>query len=160
MPTDIQAPSIAYLPLLPILIVFGAATLGVLVEAFVPSAHRRLVQTLVAVAGLLGSLGAVIYLAEDGTHRLVAESAIAVDGPALFLQGTLVLLGIGSVLLLSETRLDASGGAFVTQAAALPGSRDDLALAESAHVQTEVYPLAMFALGGMILFPACNNLLL
>jgi NADH-quinone oxidoreductase subunit N len=27
-------------------------------------------------------------------------------------------------------------------------------------VQTEIYPLAMFALGGMLLFPACNNLLL
>jgi NADH-quinone oxidoreductase subunit N len=160
MPTDIQAPSIAYLPLLPILIVFGAATLGVLVEAFVPALHRRLVQTAVAVAGLAGALGAVVYLAEDGTHRLIAESAIAVDGPALFLQGTLCLLGIGSILLLAETRLDASGGHVVSQAATLPGSRDDLALAESTHVQTEVYPLAMFALGGMVLFPACNNLLL
>ena len=48
----------------------------------------------------------------------------------------------------------------MSQAANLPGSREDLALAESAHVQTEVYPLAMFALGGMLLFPACNNLLL
>jgi NADH-quinone oxidoreductase subunit N len=35
-----------------------------------------------------------------------------------------------------------------------------VALAESQRVQTEVYPLALFALGGMLLFPACNNLLL
>ena len=160
MPTDIQAPSIAYLPLLPILIVLGAATLGVLVEAFVPAPHRRLSQIVVAVLGLGVALGFVVYLANDNTSRLIAESAIAIDGPALFLQGTLCVLGIGSIFLLSETRLDASGGPVVSQAFNLPGSREDLQLAESAHVQTEVYPLAMFALGGMLLFPACNNLLL
>jgi len=159
MPTDIPAPSIAYLPLMPILVVFGAAILGVLVEAFAPPQHRRVSQILVAVLGLAVALGFVLYLA-DGTSRLVAESAIAVDGPALFLQGTLCLLGIGGILLLSERRLDQGGGEVVSQAAAVPGSRDDLRLAESSRVQTEIYPLAMFALGGMLLFPACNNLLL
>ncbi len=160
MPTDIQAPSIAYLPLLPMLLVFGAATLGVLVEGFVPSAHRRITQVAVAVVGLAAALGQVIYLASENTSRLVVESAVVIDGPTLFLQGTLCVLGIGSILLLSETRLDASGGHVVSQAANLPGSREDLALAESTRVQTEVYPLAMFALGGMLLFPASNNLLL
>jgi NADH-quinone oxidoreductase subunit N len=160
MPTDIQAPSIAYLPLLPMLLVFGAATLGVLLEAFLPAHQRRAAQIAVAVLGLVAALGAVVWLAQDGTHRLVAESAIAVDGPTLFLQGLLCILGIGSVLLLAERRLDSTGGEVVSQAAALPGSRDDLALAQSERVQTEVYPLAMFAFGGMLLFPACNNLLL
>ena len=160
MPTDIQAPSIAYIPLLPILIVLGAATAGVLVEAFVPAALRRVTQVVVACLGLAAALVAVVYLAKDGTHALVAESALAIDGPTLFLQGTLCVLGIGSVLLLSERKLDRSGGEVVSQAAALPGTREDLLQAESASVQTEVYPLAMFALGGMLLFPACNNLLL
>ena len=160
MPTDIQAPHIAYLPIMPILVVFGAAVVGVLVEAFVPAKHRRVTEVVVAVVGLAVALGFVVYLAYDNTAQLVAESAIAVDGPALFLQGTLCVLGIGSILLLSERRLDASGGHVVSSAASLPGSREDLRLADSQHVQTEVYPLAMFALGGMLLFPACNNLLL
>ncbi|MGB8650266.1 MAG: NADH-quinone oxidoreductase subunit NuoN [Mycobacteriales bacterium] len=160
MPTDIQAPSIAYVPLLPILIVFGAATVGVLVEAFLPALHRRTAQVLVAVLGLACALGAVVSLAYDNTSRLVAEGAIAVDGPTLFVQGILCVFGIGSILLLAERRLDQSGGSVVSQAASLPGTRDDLQLAESTHVQTEVYPLALFALGGMLLFPACNNLLL
>ena len=158
MPTDIQAPSIAYGPLAPILIVFVAALLGVLVEAVVPHGARRTTQVVVAVVGLVAALVAVILLA--GTTRLVAEAAVAIDGPTLFLQGTLCVLGIGSVLLLSERSLDASGGEVVSQAASLPGTRDDLRLAESSRIQTEVYPLAMFALGGMLLFPACNNLLL
>ena len=60
------------------------------------------------------------------TDRLVAEGALAVDGPALFLQGTLCVLGIVGVLLLSERCLDSSGGDIVSQAANLPGSRDDV----------------------------------
>ena len=160
MPTDIQAPSIAYVPLLPILIVLGAALVGVVVEAFVPAANRRVAQVAVAVAGLAAAFGAVIYLANDNTSQLVAQDAIAIDGPTLFLQAVLCVLGIGSILLLAERRLDQGGGAVVSQAANPVGSREDLRLADSEHVQTEVYPLAMFALGGMLLFPACNNLLL
>ena len=63
-------------------------------------------------------------------------------------------------MLLSERSLDASGGAVVAKAAALPGSREDVALAEATEVQTEVYPLATFSLGGMMLFAASNDLLL
>jgi len=159
VPTDIQAPSIAYAPLLPILLVLGAATVGVLVEAFLPARRRRLVQVVVAVAGLLGALAAVVSLAGD-PGRLVVEGAVAVDGPTLFLQGTLCALGVAAVLLLSEDSLDSSGGDIVSKASARPGSREDMRLAESQGIQTEVYPLAMFALGGMLLFPACNNLIL
>ena len=160
MDDKILAPDIAYLPLLPILIVLGAAVVGVLVEALLPAKHRRLTQVVVGVVGLLAAFGAVLHLADISTQRLVVESAVAVDGPTLFLQGTLCLLGVGGLLLLSENRLDNSGGSVVAQASSLPGTKDDLRLAESAGVQTEVYPLAMFALGGMLLFPACNNLLL
>ncbi len=159
MPTDISAPAVSYTALLPILLVLGAAVVGVLVEAFVPAARRRLVQLGVALAGLGGALVAVVLLAGE-PGGLYVEGAIAVDGPVLFLQGTLCLLGIAGVLLLSENALDSSGGDIVSRAAVRPGSRDDVRLAESANIQTEVYPLALFALGGMLLFPACNNLLL
>ncbi len=160
MPTDIQAPSIAYLPLLPILIVLGAAVVGVLVEAFVPAEHRRPAQVVVALGGLVAALVTVVALAHDGTNRLVAEGAVAIDSPTLFIQGILCVLGLGSIMLLAERRLDVGGGEVVSQAAALPGSRDDLELARSGRMQTEVFPLAMFALAGMLIFPASNNLLL
>lgn len=154
----IPAPSIAYGALSPILLVFAAAVLAVLVEAFVPAAHRRLAQIAVASAGLLGALVAVVVVWD--TRELVAVRAIAVDPPALLIQGLLALLGLAGVALLSEQALDASGGTIVARAVVLPGSREDVALAESTAVQTEVYPLALFSLGGMMLFPACNNLLL
>jgi NADH-quinone oxidoreductase subunit N len=158
VPTDIQAPEILYGPLSPMLIVFGVATLGVLVEAFVRGPHRRTIQVVLALLGLAGSLVAVVLLA--GTEKLVAEAAVAVDGPTLFIQGVLAVLGILSVLLLAERSLDASGGSVVARAVITPGSREDVQLAESRDIQTEVFPLAMFSLGGMMLFPASNNLLL
>jgi NADH-quinone oxidoreductase subunit N len=158
MPTDIQSPVLAYGPIAPLLIVFGAALVGVLIEAFAPAPRRRSLQIVVAAVGLLGALVAVVRLA--GTNQLVFADAIAVDGVTLFLQGVLAVLGLAGILLISERSLDASGGAVVARASVLPGSREDVALAEAVDVQTEVYPLAMFSLGGMMLFPASNNLLL
>jgi NADH-quinone oxidoreductase subunit N len=157
---DITSPSIAYSAILPMLLVFGAAAVGVLVEAVVPAAQRRASQVVVAGAGLIGALVSVVYLATQTDPRLVVSGAIAVDKPALFLQGTLCVIGLASVALLAENQLDSSGGDIVSKAAALPGSRDDLLLQESTTIQTEVFPLAMFALGGMLLFPASNNLIL
>jgi NADH-quinone oxidoreductase subunit N len=161
VPTDIQAPEILYGPLSPMLIVFAAATIGVLVEALAPAANRRLIQVVVAIAGLVGALVAIGALAWGGnTSTLTAGDAVAVDGPTLFLQGVLAVLGILGVLLLAERGLDGSGGAVVARASTTPGSREDVRQAESNDLQTEVFPLAMFSLGGMLLFPASNNLLL
>ena len=155
---DITSPDLAYAPLAPLLIVFAAALVGVLVEAFAPRGSRRALQIAVSLVALGAALVATVLLA--GTQELVFADALAVDGPTLFLQGALAVLGIVSVLLLSERSLDSSGGAVVARASVLPGSREDAALAEATEVQTEVYPLALFSLGGMMLFPACNNLLL
>ena len=158
MLTDIPSPELAYAPIAPLLIVFAAALVGVLVEAFAPRAARRALQIVVSLVGLVAALVTTVLLA--GTEELVFNDALDVDGPTLFLQGTLAVLGIASVLLLSERSLDASGGAGVARASVLPGSREDVELAEATEVQTEVYPRALFSLGGMMLFPASNNLLL
>jgi len=158
MRTDILSPDLAYSAVLPLLLVFGGALVGVLVEAFLPARSRRMTQIVISVVSLLGALAAVVWL--SARRELVFAEAIAVDGMTLFLQGLLAVLGVVAVLLLSERSLDASGGAVVAQAAVLPGSREDVALAEATEVQTEIYPLALFSLGGMMLFPAANNLLL
>jgi NADH-quinone oxidoreductase subunit N len=154
----VQSPSIAYGALLPIFFVFGAALLGVLIEAFVVREARRGLQILVAIAGLIGALIAVVTLA--GTSLVTAAGAIAVDGPALFLQGTLIVLGLLSVLLMAEQSVDVGGSPFVAQAAVVAGSRADRALVTSERTQTEYFPLTTFALGGMLVFVSANNLLL
>jgi NADH-quinone oxidoreductase subunit N len=153
----IQAPSVSYTGISPILFVFGAALVGVLVEAFVPRAHRWGVQLAVALSGALGALVSVALVA--GREELTLARAVAVDGPALFLEGTLALLGVLTILLLAERSPDMGGSAFVAQAAVPAGTALDRQLATQARTQTEVFPLASFALGGMMLFTAANNLL-
>jgi NADH-quinone oxidoreductase subunit N len=155
---SVQTPSISYSGLSPILIVLGAACFGVLVEAFVPQASRWAAQTGVALLGLAAALVSVVLVA--GRSELTAAGAIAVDGPALLLQGMLLVLGLLSVLLLAERSTDVGGGAFVAQAAVVAGSAADRRNLISQRVQTELFPLATFALAGMMVFVSANNLLL
>jgi NADH-quinone oxidoreductase subunit N len=155
---DFTTPSIAYGALTPVLIPAGAAIVGVLVDAFAPAAVRWRAQAAVAVAGLLGALVAVGILAGD--HYVTARGAIAVDGPTLFLQGTIAVLGIASVLLVADRSPGMDGGAFVAQGSTTPGSADERASMRGGRIQTEIFPLMMFAVTGMMLFPASNDLLL
>jgi NADH-quinone oxidoreductase subunit N len=154
----VPAPSISYSGLSPILIVLGVACVGVLIEAVLPVYARWAAQLVVAVGGLAGALVAVVLLA--GRNETTAAGAIAIDGAGLFLQGTLLVLGILSVLLLAERSLDVGGGAFVAEAALVAGSAADRRLLTSQRAQTEYFPLTTFALAGMMVFVASNNLLL
>jgi NADH-quinone oxidoreductase subunit N len=157
-PSPFHSPSIAYSALSPILITAVAALVGVLVEAFAPRAFRWVTQVAVALLGLAGALIAVAVLA--GTHTITADTAVSVDGPTLFLQGTIALLGIGSILLVADRSPEMDGGAFVAQAATAPGSSEERLETTAGRMQTEVFPLMMFAVTGMLLFPASNDLLL
>ncbi|MFE3202924.1 NADH-quinone oxidoreductase subunit NuoN [Embleya sp. NPDC055664] len=163
--TKVDAPTIEYGKLSPVLIIAGVAVVGVLIEAFLPRPARYRAQLTVALVGMIAAFGAIVWLARDlpDDHRgsITAMGAIAVDGPSLFLQGTLLLIGIASVLLIGERKLEPAGGdAFAPQAAAAPGSQQEKDAAAAGWTQTEVYPLAMFSLVGMLLFPAANDLLM
>jgi NADH-quinone oxidoreductase subunit N len=153
---QVQAPDIGYAEVSPMLIVFGVAVLSVLVEAFLPRKGRYPVQVGLSLLGLVGALVAVVLLA--GTQRVVAAGSVAVDGPTLFLQGTVLVLAIASLLLIAERNIEAAG-AFAAQAATIPGSAQERTAVAAGLVQTEVFPLTMFAVGGMLLFPAANDLL-
>jgi NADH-quinone oxidoreductase subunit N len=153
----VNAPTIEYAELLPMLIVFGAAIIGVLIEAFVPRPPRHVLQVGLALIALLAAFGAVVWLA--GTSIVGAAGSVAIDGPALFLQGVIVVLAAVSVLFFAERRLEGGGDAFAPSASALPGGSAERTLIAEGVLQTEVYPLMMFAVGGMLLFPAANDLL-
>ena len=64
------------------------------------------------------------------------------------------------MLTVAERSLDAQGSAFTAQAAALPGSLLERTVTSAGITQTEVFPLTLFATGGMMLFPAANDLLM
>ena len=153
----IEAPHLSFAALAPLLFVFGAACVGVLVEAFVPRDYRHPVQVALALVGTLGALVSTLLLA--GAHEVTAGGALAVDGAGLFLQATITGLGALAILLFAERALDPARSSFVTSAAVPAGSPRDRELLTSERVQTEVYPLTTFAIGGMMLFVAANDLL-
>lgn len=168
-PVDrIPTPKIEYAQLSPTLIVVGAAILGVLVEAFVPRKSRYYVQVFLAVAALACAFAAVVGLAAGGygstKAHIAAMGAIAVDGPALFLQGTILLASVVAIFTFAERRLDPAAhgnrvDSFAAQAASVPGSDSEKAAVKAGFTTTEVFPLAMFAIAGMLIFPAANDLL-
>jgi NADH-quinone oxidoreductase subunit N len=152
----IEAPDLSLAALTPLLFLFGAACVGVLVEAFGPR-DRHAVQVAIALVGTVGGLVSTLLLA--GTREVTAGEALAVDGPGLFLQATIAGLGALSILLFAERNLDPARSAFVVSAAVPAGSIRDRELLTVQRVQTEVYPLALFAIGGMMLFVTANDLL-
>ena len=162
-----KAPSIEYGLLLPVLLVFGVALAGVLVEAFLPRAGRFRVQVTLALAGLLAAFVALVRVYTSlgsGAGVVAAVGAVTVDRPALFLQGTILLSSVLALLVMSA-RIPAgesgSGGlaSFTSQASTVPGGLAEQVATRAAVIQTEVYPLSMFAVGGMMLFGAAGDLL-
>ncbi|MFP1627400.1 NADH-quinone oxidoreductase subunit NuoN [Streptomyces sp. 5K101] len=164
----IPAPHIEYAQLAPVLIVVGAAVLGVLVEALVPRRARYHTQMFLTVVALAASFAAVVALAAGGygttKAQIAAMGAIAVDGPALFLQGTILLASLVAVFTFAERRLDPAAhgnrvDSFAAEAAAVPGSDHEKAAVKAGFTTTEVFPIVLFAITGMLVFPAANDLL-
>jgi proton-translocating NADH-quinone oxidoreductase chain N len=157
----ITPPSIEYGQLSPMLVVFGAAVAGVLVEAFIPRLARRPVHLVLTLGSLLAAFILTIVTASDSIFsngspgHVAAQGAVAVDRPTLFIQGTILVLALVSVLLIADT----SNSPFAAQAAAPPGSQEEHEGLAAGIMHTEIFPLTLFAVGGMLLFPAANDLL-
>ena len=71
----------------------------------------------------------------------------------------LIIFGAASVLMFGETKIENSS-VFAPQAAAVPGTIAEREAIRSRAEHTEVYPLALFAILGMMLFPASNDLIM
>jgi len=162
----IQAPSVGYLVLLPIFIVLGAALVGVLVEVVVPRAERFVVQASLTVLALVGSVIAVGLLCGKTTTTPSPKGAdipfvgsLAFDKAGWFIQGTILALAIVAALLMAERSVDV-GSPIVASSAVVVGSPEDRRLSQTNRVQTEIFPLMLFAVGGMMIFSISNNLIL
>lgn len=162
------APSVEYGVLSPMLIVFGVAIVGVLIEAFLPRRSRYPVQVVLSVSGLVLAFAALVGVyrgigMDQQAGQQAVVGAVTIDRPALFLQGAILAVAVIGVLLIAERRTGLPGSqglhAFTPQASAVPGSVAEQVATKAAVVQTEVFPLTMFAVGGMMLFPASGDLL-
>ena len=112
---DFTSATINYAAILPMLVVFGFALVGTLVEAFVPRGSRYRVQVVVTLVGLVVAFLAIVLVAvnnQTATAGLFATGAsgaggsikgsVVIDGPGLFLQGAVLVLSLMGVLTMAE----------------------------------------------------------
>ena len=146
------APVLNYSILAPILIVLAGALLGVLVEAFAAREKRAAIQLPITVATLVAALVAVF----SNKGKEVADAAggsVTFDGAGFLIQISILLIAIVSTLLLADEKN------FTAVASALPGSREEIEASAAGMRVTEVYPLFLFSISGMLLFPISSDLI-
>jgi len=146
------APVLSYTLLSPMLILLGGALLGVLVEAFVSKSKRSSVQLTLALSALSLSLFQVWQI--RGEESLTAAmGSVIIDGAAVLFQGIILIISIISILLIADT------GHYTALPAALPGSEEERNAIQSGEQVTEVYPLTLFAVAGMMMFTVASDLI-
>ncbi|WP_239100537.1 NADH-quinone oxidoreductase subunit NuoN [Phycicoccus sp. CSK15P-2] len=158
MPTAFEQVSVDYLAIAPMLVVVAGALVGVLVEAFAPRALRHTIQVALTVATLLVAL-VVLAVWSRGHLAITLGGSIAIDGVALFLQGTLLALSVIGVLVMAERFGGVGSDAFTPMGASTPGSAQEDAATRAGYATSEAFPLTLFAVLGMMVFVAANDLI-
>ncbi|MBA8792792.1 NADH-quinone oxidoreductase subunit N [Friedmanniella endophytica] len=156
---EITAPKIEYGTLMPFILVFLVACLGVLVEALAPRTLRFGLQMLLTFGGIVVALLITVLNWLTGARGEVAVGAVTADVPTYFFWVVLLVFSGLSFLIFADRKLENGALAFTPQGAATPGSAAEQEAITARVEHTEVFPLAMFALSGMMLFPASNDLL-
>lgn len=150
--STLATPILNYALLAPILIILGGAVLGVIVEAFVGKSYRAPIQLAIALASVVISF-AQIWRIRGESSTSAAIASVSIDGAGLFMQGTILVLAFIGLLFIADT------DNFTAQASAIPGSAEESASIASGRQQTEVFPLTLFAISGMMLFPIATDLI-
>lgn len=154
----ITPPEISFTLTAPVLIALGGAILGILFEALLPRRLRYPVQVVLALLTVGAALVWTLLGANRDDYGVTFGGAVAVDQATYVMWGVLLVLALPSLLLMAD-RVSEPGGAFVSQAAAKIGSpRDRVASRSTSPMQTEVFPLALFAVSGMMIFPAATDM--
>ena len=151
-----SAPDVRWAALVPVLIVLGTAVLSVLVEAFAPVRARR---PIVIGLALFATGAAAAVLALRWTTVLAAPASLGeyIEDPlTVGAQFVLAIIGFLSVLVMAD-RTRVGDGSFAAQPSDRPGSAAEELSEEKGYQRSEVFPLALFSLGGMMVFPAADN---
>lgn len=151
-------PSIPWASLAPVLIVVGAAVVGILVEGFAPVRARRPVNIGLA---LLATLAAGVVLAVRWGRVVdhpVASSEYIEDPLTVAVQAVLVVVSFLAILVLAD-RTQVGDGAFAGQPADRPGSAEEQRSLTQGYQRSEMFPLTLLSVGGMMVFPAANSLI-
>jgi NADH-quinone oxidoreductase subunit N len=157
----ITAPTFEWLQLAPVLVVLVAGCLGILVEALVPRRWRFLSQVVLFEIGIGIAFVLLVlsWVQPKNSVGLMAMGSISLDGPSYLMWGALLVFGLLSLLVFAERDLNNGATSFAASAASVPGSPAEAEAIAARHEHTEVFPLALLSLSGMMVFVAANDLL-
>lgn len=147
-----------WMELSPLLVLLAVGTLGIVLEAVVARPYRYLVQTALAVLGVVAALALTIANWIAGTRQIIAEGLVALDGPSYVFWVLLLIAALGGIALFAERGFDGRS-AFASAASTVPGSPLEREADRLRREHTEIFPLLVFAVFGMMLFASANNLL-
>jgi NADH-quinone oxidoreductase subunit N len=150
--SEFISPTLSYSLLSPMLVVLAGAIIGVLIEAFASKSVRPIAQVSVTIGTLVLSLVQVWRIRNSGSTT-AAMGSVIIDGPGVLLQGSILVIAIISVFLIADTEN------FAAAAAAIPGSPEERESIARGQQVTEVFPLTLFAVAGMLLFPVASDLI-
>ena len=153
---NFQAPEVHWLSLAPILIVLGGAVLGILVEAFAPAKARR---PIVVGLSILATAAACVMLALRWVPVLAAPASLGeyIEDPlTIAAQSILMIIGFMAILVMAD-RTSVGDGAFARQPSDRPDSAAEELTERKGYQRSEMFPLTLFSLGGMMIFPAADN---
>uniref|UniRef100_UPI00404B8934 NADH-quinone oxidoreductase subunit NuoN n=1 Tax=Candidatus Planktophila sp. TaxID=2175601 RepID=UPI00404B8934 len=147
------SPILNYGMLAPILVVLAGAIAGVLIEAFAPRKSRSSSQLVLSVFTLVIALVALIRARGTYSNK-AAMNSITFDGAGYLLQMSILIIAIIAILLLADS------DKFAAAPTAAPGS-DEERQAQVANIRvTEIYPLTLFAIAGMLIFTVATDLIM
>ena len=146
------SPVLDYALLAPMLIILGGAIIGVLIEAFLSSALRLPAQLFISVMAIVTSLLSLIVV-RDRVSVSAAMKSITFDGAGVLLQGSILIIALLSIFLIADQTN------FTAAAATVPGSAEEREAHFAQSRTTEVFPLTLFAVAGMMLFTVASDLI-
>ena len=146
------APSLNYAQLAPMLIVLAGALIGVLIEAFAPRASRFSSQLFITLFALVASLAALFQVRNQSSVD-AAMGSVAFDGAGVLFQASILVIAVLAVFLIADQEN------FTALAASVPGSDEEREAVQADLRVTEVFPLTLFAIAGMLLFPVASDLI-
>ena len=157
-PAEFQAVDVDYAAIAPMLIVALGALVGVVVEAFAPRRRRHPVQVWLTTLTLVGAFVALVVWSRE-SMTVTLGGSVVVDGVSVFLMGGLLLLSAMSVLVMAERFGGVGADAFTPMGASTPGSSQEDVATRAGYATSEVFPLALFSVLGMMVFLTANDLI-
>ncbi|WP_062200625.1 NADH-quinone oxidoreductase subunit NuoN [Demequina salsinemoris] len=157
------APEISYMAFAPMIVVLLGGAAGVLVEAFIRTpATRRSVQLALTLVATVGALGVAVVqwatYSPDSAGVIGQTGYFVMDRQALAWQSMILIFGALSALLFAA-RTRAGESAFTPLGSAAPGSPEEAEAHRRGLEVTEVFPLMLFAVGGMMAFVSATDLI-